>query len=357
MLYASLFPRWVTACVALIAAMAATTGKACTMARFAEWPIKLDRGHVVVDGKINGQGVRVMLDTGAGTMILRTAADRLGLLRRPARGYRSFGIGGETYVEFTNVDDFQIGDMMRKNWRVMVAGEHDFGKSVDVVLGEDFLDAADIEFDLPHGVVRLFRAEGCERDSIAYWATQGASEVDLVPAYDSGPRIIVPVQINGNAITAELDSGSNVSVLDQPVAARLGIRPNSPGVTFAGKGGGFGGKSVDFWLAPVKTFTIGGETISDTFIGFADLWKDATYSPPGSHLAQKITLTPAMLLGADFLRAHRVLVSHSQRKMYFTYEGGPVFQPKPSPQASGAPADEHAPGTSPLRENSNQDVK
>jgi hypothetical protein len=28
---------------------------------------------------------------------------------------------------------------------------------------------------------------------------------------------------------------------------------------------------------------------------------------------------PSMLLGADFLRAHRVLVSHSQRKMYFTY--------------------------------------
>jgi hypothetical protein len=30
-------------------------------------------------------------------------------------------------------------------------------------------------------------------------------------------------------------------------------------------------------------------------------------------------------LGADFLRSHRVLVAHSQRKMYFTYAGGPVF--------------------------------
>ena len=32
-----------------------------------------------------------------------------------------------------------------------------------------------------------------------------------------------------------------------------------------------------------------------------------------------------MLLGTDFLRSHRVLVSHSQRKIYFTYAGGPVF--------------------------------
>ena len=43
-----------------------------------------------------------------------------------------------------------------------------------------------------------------------------------------------------------------------------------------------------------------------------------------------------MLLGADFLRAHRVLVSHSQRKMYFTYLGGPVFAPPPRPPQSGA---------------------
>ena len=33
-----------------------------------------------------------------------------------------------------------------------------------------------------------------------------------------------------------------------------------------------------------------------------------------------------MMLGADFLRSHRLLVAHSQRKVYFTYAGGPVFQ-------------------------------
>jgi gag-polyprotein putative aspartyl protease len=32
-----------------------------------------------------------------------------------------------------------------------------------------------------------------------------------------------------------------------------------------------------------------------------------------------------MVLGVDFLRAHRTLVSHSQHRMYFTYIGGPVF--------------------------------
>jgi hypothetical protein len=33
-----------------------------------------------------------------------------------------------------------------------------------------------------------------------------------------------------------------------------------------------------------------------------------------------------MLLGVDFLKAHRVFVAHSQRKIYFTYVGGPIFE-------------------------------
>ena len=34
---------------------------------------------------------------------------------------------------------------------------------------------------------------------------------------------------------------------------------------------------------------------------------------------------PDMLLGADFLRSHRVLMAISHRKLYFTYAGGRVF--------------------------------
>jgi hypothetical protein len=32
-----------------------------------------------------------------------------------------------------------------------------------------------------------------------------------------------------------------------------------------------------------------------------------------------------MLLGADFFVSHRIYVSNAQHKMYFTYNGGPVF--------------------------------
>jgi predicted aspartyl protease len=322
---------------------AATAASECRMTRVAEWPVRLDRGHLIVDGTLNGKKVGVMLDTGGVSMIPRSAADRLGLTRHTARGYRAFGMGGESYVESTIVEEFKVGELGRKSWEVMVAGETDLGKSTDVILGEDVFDKVDLEFDLPHSAVRLFRVENCEGVALGYWAPQGTGQV----AIESGPRIIVTVKINGHPVQAELDSGASVSVLDKPVAARLGIGPDSPGVTFLGKGGGIGANAVDYWIAPVESFAIGGEAISDTAMRFADLFRDATYTTrSASRLPQKIENMPTMLLGADFLRAHRVLVAHSQRKMYFTYEGGPVFQPKPPesrraalPQESAKPAE------------------
>jgi predicted aspartyl protease len=309
----------------------------CQLVRIADWPVELVANHLIVPGTINGQRVGVMLDTGSGTMILRSAADRLGLVRKEARGSRAFGIGGATYVEVTTVDEFKLGELTRNNWRVAVAGERDLGASISVILGEDFLGQLDVEFDLPHNAVRLFEAKDCDGVVLAYWAQQAASQVDLVPYYDAGQWIVVPVRINGRPLSALLDSGSGTSVLDKPVAEQLGIRPDSPGVVAAGKGGGLGAKSVDYWIGPLQSFAIGNETINGTLVHFADLWKDATYTPIGSHLARKIDFTPALLLGADFLRAHRVLIARSQRKMYFTYEGGPVFAPKardPAPPES-----------------------
>jgi hypothetical protein len=49
-----------------------------------------------------------------------------------------------------------------------------------------------------------------------------------------------------------------------------------------------------------------------------------------------------MLLGVDFLRSHRVLVAHSQRKLYFSYIGGTVFQPRGKLSPPGGPGPERS---------------
>lgn len=71
---------------------------------------------------------------------------------------------------------------------------------------------------------------------------------------------------------------------------------------------------VQSWLAPIENVTIGTEQISHVkmFIEDMDL-RDAD-----------------MLIGADFFLSHRVYVSNALHRMYFTYNGGPVFDITPS---------------------------
>ena len=73
-----------------------------------------------------------------------------------------------------------------------------------------------------------------------------------------------------------------------------------------------------------------------------DLFKDATYAEAGSRVSRQIGGIEDMILGLDFLRSHRVLIAHSQRKLYFTYIGGTVFQPRSRLSPPGASGPERA---------------
>jgi predicted aspartyl protease len=311
--------------VALAGAAAADTGK-CKMGRIAELPLRAGGRLPVTDGEINGQKVGILLDTGAEvSLILRSAARRLGLTRHGAG--RVFGVGGEEHAELTQVDEFRFGQAVWKNWRVRVAGE---GRSDDIAvfLGDPFFEQFDVEFDLARNAVRLYETKDCEGVSLAYWATEPAGEVPI----EAGSGIRFTVSVNGKPIRAQLDSGASASFLSKPDAARLGVTPESPGVvpTACITDGGVSERTLDSWVGQFESFAIGNERIRNPRIRFADLWKRVTYTETGSRLPNRFAGLPDMLLGADFLRAHRVLVARSQRKMYFTYAGGTVFPGMPS---------------------------
>jgi hypothetical protein len=249
------------------------------------------------------------------------------LVRYKAPGYRAFGVGGETAAEAVTIDEFRIGQAARKNWRVLVAGEHDFSGDVGFILGQDFFQQVDVEFDLANNAVRLYETKDCEAASLAYWTT----DASMVPM-EAGVEIRLTVSIDGKPVRALLDSGTSFSVLATPDAARLGVTPQTPGVVAGGCVTGLGKKRVDSWIAPFQSFAIGNELIRNPSLRFAELWQHMTYTETGSRLPTNFALAgqPDMLLGADFLRAHRVLIAHSQRKMYFSYAGGTVFPSKPS---------------------------
>lgn len=289
--------------------------------------MRLERNQVLADGSINGQSVGIKLDTGSTrTLILRSAATRLGLTVRRTRA-QMFGVGGETDLDVAYVNAFKIGEVERENWRMLVAGEQDRGGTVAVLLGEDFFRTFDIEFDLARRTVRLFQPKDCEGASLAYWVTDGAASIIAVEPIDAvRPKLTLTVRVNGHPVKALLDSGASTSVLSLREAAAAGVGPETPGVLFLGNSAGLGRKLVATWAGPFQSVQIGDEVVSDTMLSFADLFRDATYRPKDSLVPRSIEDLPSMLLGTDFLLAHRVLISHSQQKVYFTYAGGPVFR-------------------------------
>jgi predicted aspartyl protease len=312
------------------------SGAGCKLATVAEWPVRLERNLLLVDGAVNGQPARVMIDTGATrTLLFRDAATRLNVMRTDAPRQRMFGVGGESKVEIASLDEFRVGEFTRAPWKMTIAGDRDFG--ADVLLGEEFLSLVDVEFDLEHNTVRLFQPQDCEGKKLAYWATTAASvsEIPIDVIQRSRPQIVLDVEINGQKVSTLLDSGAAFSVLDKPDAARLGVTPESPGVRVMGKSSGLGGKILPVWSAAFQSFTIGKETIKDPRIQFSELFRDANYASIGSHIPTKVDGLQQMLLGVDFLRAHRVLVAHSQLRIYFTRNGGPLFGVPSTAEAKG----------------------
>ena len=308
-----------------LAGAAAEAGK-CKVARIAEWSLRAGYYRPVFDGAINGQKIGILIDTGADmSLVRRSAATRLGLTRYQAPGRSVIGIGGESHAEYVHIDEFRLGQGVRKNWEVLVAGEGSFSDDVAVLLGDDYFQQVDVEFDLAHNAVRLYETKDCEGVSLAYWATEPAGEVPI----EAGSRIRLTVAINGKPVRAQLDSGVGYSMLSKADAARLGVTPESPGVVAGGCVRGLGEKQADSWFGQFESFAIGNERIRNPRIRFADLWRHTTYTETGSRVPNRFAGHPDLLLGADFLRAHRVLVARSQRKMYFTYAGGTVFPGKP----------------------------
>ncbi len=318
---------------------AAQAGK-CRFLEIVEWPVRVVANHIVVDGAINGHAVGVMLDTGATiSSIERQSAESLQLPLRDAPGRRIVGIGGEVQAALAVVDEFKLGEVATQSLQLLVTGDPARRSPWDVVLGEDFLQRFDVEFDLAHDRVRLFQPRDCDNVSLAYWTKEGVAEAAIDALRDSHPRIEFTVKVNDRKVEAMLDSGAAVSIIPLADVAALGITPESPGVTPAGMLGGMGERRVPMWSAQFASFALGNESIPDIRIAFGDVWKDTALKSLGSNVAKRMTVQEPMIVGADFLRAHRMLVSHSQRRLYFSYVGGPVFAvPGPPRAPAKAPA-------------------
>ena len=90
--------------------------------------------------------------------------------------------------------------------------------------------------------------------------------------------------------------------------------------------GGLGSDKAVIRVAALDSLALGGEVLQHPSLQVADLFAHNVRESTG-HLTGERIEEPDMLLGLDFVRAHRLLVAPDQNMVYFTYVGGPVFAP------------------------------
>lgn len=293
---------------------------ACSVGKIAELPVTMDRMGPMIDAKINGAPVRFIADSGAFFSVI-SPGTALSLRLRTGSGPFGFyiiGINGTASADVVTVKTFTLAGIDIPHVKFIVAGSETGGAGV---IGQNILGMDDVEYDLPHGAIRLMKSQDCGKANLAYWATgKTYSMIPIDPRSPAKPHTIGKVGVNGKAVRATFDTGAAASILSLTAAARAGITPNSPGVTDGGAIWGFGRKLVHTWIAPVDTLTFGdGEQIQHARIRIGAMEADAD-----------------MLVGADFFIAHRVYVDNKDHRLFLSYEGGPVFNLKARFDGPGA---------------------
>ena len=286
----------------------------------AELPITIAPGNrALLSTKINGEDAHFILDSGAFfSMMPMAVATQYHLpLRRGPTGFTVTGIGGDAKVQIGVVKDFQIGKSSFRNVEFFIGGSDIQSNSVGLI-GQNLLANWDVEYDMGRGRIALLRPDDCRKAWIAYWAQPGeGSELDIEPAKNNRFHTLGRVQINGKDVQFTFDTGAPTSVLFRRGADKLGIKLAGPGVVDAGYSSGIGMNRVKQYIVTLGSFKVSDvEEIKNARIRVID-------GDMGHNVNTRYDSD--MLLGADFILSHRILVSNTQHKMYITYNGGAVF--------------------------------
>ena len=286
-------------------------------------PVKIVGTRAIATVDINGTKVPLLVDSGAAfsTLTDATAAQlNLSMHALPV-DFHVTGLLGRVQARLTTVDHLKLGNGDLPDMDFIVGGNELDGGAMGL-LGRNIIAAFDTEYDLAHGMIRLVKPnDECANTNMAYWA--GKAPVSVVKMLlrrpenstsinqvkteaEFAPEIQADVLLNEHRVTATFDSGATTTVsLDAAHAA--GVKDEDMKARGAMIGAGRGKTAA--WTASFDSVELGGESVRNNRLLVAD------FNSNDEH----------MLLGSDFFLSHHIYVAQKQARIYFTYNGGPVF--------------------------------
>ena len=195
----------------------ANTPEACQVVHIADIPIRLVGTLPLVDAAIDGKPVRLLIDTGADSLLIKQElADRLALDRDYTRAIYSTGLGAQTSNWPTKPVPVQLGPVTLPAMSLGVATPGAMGSDrprasrFDGVVGGQVLSAYDVDIDMPNRRLGLYRRRTCTVGPPPF----GGPSITL-PTSQAGPyRVIVPVAVDDAPLRLEIDTGASRTLLD-----------------------------------------------------------------------------------------------------------------------------------------------
>jgi predicted aspartyl protease len=273
----------------------------CRVERQAALPLLFGgRGPMLVAAKINGSPVSMVVDTGAQwTAITPDTMTRLQLPPDAWNGGLHRGVA-DSFSNHINAitRSFEVGGMTIEGRSLSVV-PLSFGAGVQPplagLLGADFLYHFDLDIDLPHGALTLYRHAEC--GSVPPWAAAGAA----IPLLKSAPnRLFLWLSVDGRPFRAILDTGATISLITRPNALRAGVSPATLERDPTLSTGGLGTQQSAVRLHEFASMQIGRQRFESVRLA----------------VGGRVLGGGDMLLGLDFLRGRRVWVSYAARQMF-----------------------------------------
>jgi hypothetical protein len=285
---------------------------ACVVAHQADVPVEVVGGVPVVGVQVNGVTLPFVLDTGAQRSLVTDATVQLAGLRLDEWASTTVkGISG--YERHRNADPSSLmlgGIVLRRRTlardSTLTVGPLPQSALADHgiagLLGADFLGGFDLDLDIPQGRLTLYRVIGCAGRFLP-WPAGYAAITASQPIRD---LLILPVELNGVPLRAEIDSGAAVWLLTASGIDRMGLSPDVLAEDAEGTVSGVGRFTVAMHRHRFGTLKVGTERIAAPAIWAAPV-----------HILPIVD----MLLGGDWLRQRRVWFSYATSQI-FVAKGG-----------------------------------
>ncbi len=301
---------WPLALLALCAAgPAPNSPEACAAAPRGELPVHFIGNQPMVELTMDGASATLLLDTGAeASLLTEETTRRLRLAADPTRITVMHGVGGSSSHANVRVHRLQIAGAVLAEASLAVA-PYSFrganGTPPDGLLGGDVLANFDVDLDLPHSVVRLFRARDCVLAS-PIWNEPAALKADI--SIGPGRNILyLPAMLDGRWLSGLIDTGADmgadIGVVDSAAAAAAGTTAEALSGTSRIVVHGAAPRDATARRHRFGSLVIGLETLSKPTLSVTDL-------PHGSG---------ELLIGILYARSHRIWISYASRRMYVGY--------------------------------------